>query len=545
MEQLKRGDMDSIWTHRLRVLAIAGILALVAVGVALATGCGDTSGTEAASGGGAPKVVVYDLPYFPYTDIDPGKEYWFNVYHSNVYEQLTTLDQDGNLQPQLATSWEGSNGGKTWTFQLRQGVKFQSGTEFTSADVKFSIERGIETGAGGAFLWHNFKSVSTPDKYTAVLNFSKPMPGADMSCGVDPPTLIYSKEAFERLGKKAFEAGTECAGTGPYMLVKSSTTETDLKRFPDYWGGWTDTHAKAPDLAVIRQVTEPSVMMQQLQNGDAQMVAGIPATSVDSVKSDPNLKFMSKPWWVVDFFFINTKTTPSADLNLRKALYYAFPYEQVRQLVYKNLGVPASGGIPQGLGAYEQQNQELGIPKQDMAKAQAALAQSKYPNGGVKLLTLVDEGVASNMQVAQLFKAAAAELNITLDVRYQNTAVITNRAMSDNPPQSLYISTYGMYYRYTAQQGWMFISADNPYTFSYVHVPQVDTLLSEGEQLEATDAQAGGAKVVEAGKLAQEQYSNIWVINPNYRAATAKNITWAGYNPMMMWFVPFYDVQVN
>lgn len=546
MRRIEGGVMHSTWRHRSHAIVFVGILVVLAVAAVVAVGCGDSSETASSGDGtGSPKVVVYDLPYFPYTSLDPGKEYWFNVYHAQVYESLTTVDQNGEVVPQLAESWEASEGGKVWTFQLRDDVTFHGGYKFTSADVKFSFERSMELEQGAAFLFINFEEVTTPDDYTVVFRFSKPMPAANMHANVDPPAFVYSKEAFEKDGDKAFMAGTETAGSGPYTLVKAETMETQLQRFDGYWGGWEGDRAKAPDIAVIRQVTEPSVMLQQLQNGDAQIISGVPAESVDSIKEDPNLKFMSAPWWVMDFFFVNTKTTPTTDANLREALYYAFPYEQVQQLVYKDLASPASGIIPQGMLNYELQNEAFGFPEQDMDKARAALAKSAYPDGGVKLLTLVDEGVASNMQIAQLFKAAAAELNITLDCRYQSSDVIFDRGLSDNPPQSLYISTYGMYYPGQGQAAQMMFGSWGDLSYVGELRPEIIDLGKEATSAEATDMVKGMELVIEAEKIARDEHTLIFAGNPQYRAATAKNITWPGFNPLWQWVVYMYEVQVD
>ena len=75
-------------------------------------------------------------------------------------------------------------------------------------------------------------------------------------------------------------------------------------------------------------------------------------------------------------FFLNTKTQATKDIHLREALYYAFPYEQAKSLAYKGMAEPASGPICAGQPGAELQNQVLGVPKQDMAKATAALKQS-------------------------------------------------------------------------------------------------------------------------------------------------------------------------
>ncbi len=534
-------------SHRVRGIVAIAVLLVLAAALALAAGCGGeaTSGTGDAAGG-EQTVCVYDTTWMPYTSLDPSKEFWQNLYAYQVYETLTVIDASAEhlVKPLLATSWESSEGGKTWTFTLRKDVKFHNGETMTSADVKFSFDRSLKIGVGNSFHWDGIKSIEAPDPNTVVFNFSAPRAVPEMCATVASPGFIYSKAAFEKDGDKAFEAGTENAGSGPYMLTKAGTTETAMKRFDGYWGGWTGTHAKAPQIAVIRQVTEPSVRIQQVQQGDAQIVGGIPVANVESLKSDPNVQFVSGPWWLMDFLFINTKSGPTADLKLREALSYAFPYEQVLSLAIGDMGELGTGGVYPGQPSYDLQTETFGTPKQDMAKAEAALAQSKYADGA-KLLCLVDEGYDQNMQIAQLFKAALQPLGINLDCRYQPTDVIYNNAMADNPPQSLYISEWGPPFPSQTPMLVQWFASWSGYNLDYWSTPETDKLLKKALELEAISPAEAGPTLMEVQKLAMAQHPLIVAVYPHYRAVMAKNITWSGFDPANVWLVPFYDVQMN
>lgn len=532
--------------HRLHLIAVV-IVAIAVIGaVALSVGCGsaDTGGTAAS---GTPTVLVYDTPWTVYTSLDPGKEYWNNGYQHAVYETLTEADTKSPtlVKPRLATSWESAESGKVWTFHLRKGVKFHGGFPFTSADVKFSFDRNLKIAAGPSdFLYDGFESIEATDPYTVVFRFSKPRPVAGI-VEADTNGFIYSKTAFDKYGDKCFEPGTETAGSGPYVTQKVTTTEITYKRFPDYWGGWTGTHAKAPDIVVIRKVDEPAVRIQQLQTGDAQIVAGIPVTSVESLQNDPRVQLVTGQWWRQIYFFLNTKTQATKDVHLREALFYAFPYEQAKSLALLDMADLASGPLSQTQPGDKLQNSTLGVPKQDMARAKAALKQSAYPNGGVKLSCPVDSGMQDNMQIAQLFKAALKELNIELDVRYVLSDVAYKAALSDNPPQGMYIVEWTAFYPGCANYIQMKLLSSSAYNLTYLNDPQVDSLATQALEAEATSIEKSAELCVQAEKVARASYPYIWVADPYWRVGMAKNITWSGFTPTDAYMVQFYDVQMN
>ncbi len=108
------------------------------------------------------------------SSLDPMKNWQLPSYYFywTVYERLFRLNfQTGEYEGELATSWEVAEDGKTCTFHLREGVKWHDGSDFTSKDVKWSIERSIENGTGNH---PNVDHVETPDDYTVVVHMAVP-----------------------------------------------------------------------------------------------------------------------------------------------------------------------------------------------------------------------------------------------------------------------------------------------------------------------------------------------------------------------------------
>ena len=192
-----------------------------------------------------PKVFTQTLIYNSYPEMDPSVGITTEVYvFSNVYETLIRFNPPGSkeqLSPVLATKWESSNGGKTWTFHLRQGVKFHDGTHFNAQAVKFSIERTKAKLGPVAFIWDSVKEIKIVDDYTIIFELSTPAP-LDLICTSGYYAWMMSPSIA---GKDSawFNAGHD-AGTGPYTIQSYTRSgPIILSRYDNYWGGWKEGHA--------------------------------------------------------------------------------------------------------------------------------------------------------------------------------------------------------------------------------------------------------------------------------------------------------------
>src|SRR5919199_641424 len=155
----------------------------------------------------------------------------------NLYNGLVFLDEQLNPQPDLAESWTVSPDGKTYTFALRQGVKWHDGQPFSSADVKFSFEEILlkyhaRTKAG---LEGVLEGIDTPDANTVVMRFKQPygplLQRLDM---VEAP--ILPKHVYEGQDPTKAEANLKPVGTGPFKLAEYVKGDrVRMVRNPDYF----------------------------------------------------------------------------------------------------------------------------------------------------------------------------------------------------------------------------------------------------------------------------------------------------------------------
>ncbi|MEW5961886.1 MAG: ABC transporter substrate-binding protein, partial [Chloroflexota bacterium] len=168
--------------------------------------------------------------------LDPHTASSYSSYQimNNVLEGLTFYDDNLNLVPWLAESWQQSEDGLTWTFKLRQGVKFHNGREMTAEDVKWSFERLIDpaTGAGNAArVGPPETKIEVIDPYTVAITHPEPFGIFPQSLGFDKSTGIVAKESLN-------EAGiiVQPIGTGPFQIAEvEGTTRLLLEKNQDYW----------------------------------------------------------------------------------------------------------------------------------------------------------------------------------------------------------------------------------------------------------------------------------------------------------------------
>ena len=206
-----------------------------------------------------------------------------------IFESLVQLDQAGVARPLLASSWETSPDGKTWTFKLRDRVKFHDGTPFDAQAVKFTLDRIVDGSAGGssslAFLGPIERS-EVVDRLTIRLVFKKPYPA--LLDGLETGYLaIVSPTAVKKHGK---EFGQHPIGTGPYMFESwTRGQQVVLKRNPGY--NWAPAHMKHQgpghlDEIVYRFVPEHQTRLAALEKGEVDLIGRAPGPDVGRLRED-------------------------------------------------------------------------------------------------------------------------------------------------------------------------------------------------------------------------------------------------------------------
>jgi len=525
----------------LRAAFACGVCALsLAVVVLAVSGCG-SSGVSTTDNGGT-VILSVARQYAPVDNWDPAIHALDSACHGQCYEGLTYYDdKTKKVLPLLATEWTSSDAGKTWTFKLREGVTFHDGTPLNSEAVKFSIERTVKIGQGAAYIWAPLKSIETPSPNTVVFHMSSAQP-VDIIASAAMGAWIYSPTAVKTHGEKWFAQGNEC-GTGPYRLKSQKMgTEAVFEQYPEYWGGWEGKHV---DLGVIRYIPEPSSRRQMIEAGDVDITTEVPIDDLPSLEKNPDLKLLIRPSYVNMYATLNVKKPPMDNPLVRKAMAYAFPYEDAISATRGGYATQSTGPIVKGLWGFEEQSKTATVYKYDLEKARELLAQAGYPDGGLELICVLFAGEETASKVAQMHQQELAKIGVKMTIRSLPTGAFYEQLRSDNPPQHLGWSKWwpawptpydALYNIYHTQEPPFF-------NFDYCSIPELDKLMDDGNTKSATDQDAAAADFAAATKIITEDPLGVWAYDEESIAVANKSVQgFDGFNAAYSMQVPFYKV---
>ncbi|MBA3451251.1 MAG: ABC transporter substrate-binding protein, partial [Chloroflexia bacterium] len=197
------------------------------------------------------------------------------------YEQLIRVAPDGvSLEPGLAESWEVSDDGKTYTFQVRE-AQFHDGTPFSAEDVAFCIDRAAKLeGTPWQFIISVVESTEAPDPRTCVINLKSAWAPFEADLAMFS-TSIFPKAAYEAQGDALFETPI---GTGPFMFVsRTPDVEVVLAKNPSYW----QEGVPYLDGLTFKVLTDSNARVLQLQGGELDIATLVPYNQLENFAADP------------------------------------------------------------------------------------------------------------------------------------------------------------------------------------------------------------------------------------------------------------------
>ena len=284
-------------------------------------------------------------------------EAWALMYNYLVGYKMS----DMSPAPELATSWDASDDGLTWTFHMRDGLKWSDGQPLTAADVAYTYGRVLHGSAENAQWGSYIKNVSTataPDDTTVVLKLSKPMATLPLLPIPIIPEHIWKNvsEADMKTYDNEPTPGHPIVGSGPFELVDGTSGGSTYRfeRNPNYWG--PKPHV---DEVVLRVYESPDPMVQALLKGEVDFVEGINGIQVKALQGKPDIvahNGVSPLFEHIGFNTgaVDTKTgKPMGDGNpalkdpkFRHALGYAIDRDRIASGAFKDQGIPGQSIIP-------------------------------------------------------------------------------------------------------------------------------------------------------------------------------------------------------
>jgi peptide/nickel transport system substrate-binding protein len=380
-------------------LPCVAFLALIAAGCGGSneSSSGNTGGSQTGSTGGGGGTLVFASSADPValdgilvSDGESSRAIE-QMFETLVFLKPGTTD----VEPGLAESWDSSSDGKTWTFHLRQGVKFQDGTDFNADAVCFNFNRWYNFKGSfqnpsatyywqvifGGFATYNpksgapkdslFKSCEVSDPNTAVITLTKP--SASFLAGLTlTPFSIASPKALQDY--KADEGSVDAdgifhptgtfatqhpVGTGPFMF-KSWTRgdKLELVRNPNYWGATSDkpsefngTGAKI-DTLIFKPIADNAARLQALQTGEVDGYDLVEPQDIPTIQGNSDLQILDRPAFNVGYVGFNISMPPLDNPKVRQAIAYGLDRQGVVDSFYAGRGEVAKEFMPPSLFGY-------------------------------------------------------------------------------------------------------------------------------------------------------------------------------------------------
>lgn len=322
-----------------------------------------------------------------------------------IFDQLVEVN-GSELEPGLAESWDTSKDGLEWTFHLRD-AQFSNGDPVTAEDVQFSIERFAdpEININYATLGAAIKSIDVVDDKTVKVTLST----------VDGPFLdnlamfaaaIVPQKVVEDVGDKAFAEAP--IGSGPFMVTEFKRgQQTVLERNPHYW------REGEPylDGVTFEFVPDANTRTLQLRSGEVDVADGLPYNQVESLEGTDgiNVEVADSLKW--DSIFFNTSVAPLDEVEVRQALNYATPKEQILETVLFGNATVANSQIP----PVKYWDESIEPYPYDLEQAQELISQSSVPDG-FDLELQIPSGDAVEKQTAEIVKAEWAKIGVNVTI---------------------------------------------------------------------------------------------------------------------------------
>lgn len=367
-----------------------------------------------------------------FSSIDPAivSDYTDYMAAVNFYDGLVTVDEAGTIIPLLADRWDISDDATVFTFFLKQGAKFQDGTEVTAKDVVYSMERLLAIDQGPSYLFRDVltaDSVVALDDYTVQFTLSQiysPFMATVPLIFVVNSELVKANEVDGDWGRAY--VGENPVGAGPYELLSwERGSQIIFERFEDYHMGW---HDGAIDEIRVIITSDEATIRALAASGELTMTSQFSAPETyDALERLDRFKVIEEPTATAFYYKLNTQVPPTDDVHIRRAIACATDYETIREVIFP--GEPLAGPLPSVFA--DQYLDSLELPTFDMDCAAAEVAKSKYADQlPIRITHAYVAEAAFEADIALLFKATMEPLGFDVVLQAEPWNRLTELATS-------------------------------------------------------------------------------------------------------------------
>ena len=400
-------------TTALKALTAAGALVVLAA-CGSSGGSGGSTGGSTSSGGstsaGTPVhggkltfAAVQDAQSMNKSTVFDNNSIWI---FEQIFQQLYTVSADGkSVVPQLATGYKVSSDKKTYTFTLRQGVKFSNGQPMTSKDVKFSIDQTTKASQGWGFINTAIKSTSAPSPDTFVVHLKYPWAPLLADLSIFANGIIPDNYA----GKSETAFYNAPIGTGPFKWdVWHKGQSLTLVKNPLYW----QKGLPYLDSITWTDVANDNTRQQQLQGGQAQIDQFPAWSTVTNLQSTQGVNMHLFNSTQTNYLAFNETRKPFQDVHVRRAISLALNRDALVKAVLFGHGKPANSLFPPQVPYYDPNTPGYQF---NLAEAKKEMAQSSVPHG-FSTSIVIPSGNSDYLTISTIVQSELKPLGINVKI---------------------------------------------------------------------------------------------------------------------------------
>lgn len=351
---------------------------------------------------------------------------------SQMIESLLAVGPDGEIVPQLAEEMpEISDDGLSYTFKLRQGIKFHDGTDFNAEAVKFNWENLVDPTYGSresAHIGALLDSIDVLDPYTIRISFNQVFPDFLLTMAYRTWWRINSPTAVQELGED-YGGVKGVVGTGPFKFKEwVQGDRLVLEKNEDYW----QEGLPYLDEIIYKPIADPSVKLINLQAGTVDVLYNLPLQFIEAMQEDPEVNVLTHGSGINELIFLNTTLPMFKDKRVRQALSFAIDRQTLNDLLFNGLGEIPNGPFPSWHWAYS-----ADIPpfEYNPDKARELLAEAGYDESNPLQFELRATNEPMFIDQASLVQSMWAEVGVQIEILPLDKAAFWDPILGTKEPE--------------------------------------------------------------------------------------------------------------
>lgn len=481
-----------------------------------------------------------------------------------LFETLLIIDQDNKVQPGQAEKYEVSPDGLTWTFTMRDGLKWSDGTELNAKDFEYTFKRIADTNVAAPYaetvigMIEGYKD-AIDSKNPEKLNVKASDDGKTLTIKLAYPCSYFDKiVAFGTMSpvqKATVEKNGDSWATkpetyvcnGPYTITEWTPSEKIVcKKNENYKGGW-DSSKIVNDKLTFLLLEDSSASYTAYTGGTAQLIKDVPTEEIPTLKKDKKDEFNVDPILGTYYLSMNLNKAPFNNKNVRKALSLAIDRDYVANTVMQGTYTPAYNYVGTGVDDVETgkflENSKAANGgktyisedyKANLEEAKKALAEAGYPEGkGFPTITYSTNDAGYHKALAEYLQKVYKDLGITMNIDIVDWSSFTPKRRAGEYEMAR--NGWVMDYNDASNMIELFVSSNGNNDGKYNN-PAFDKAMNDSK---VADKTAHFAALHEAEKIVSEDYGFIPVAyyNDFWLQSTSLKGTW--HSPYGYWYLQY------